>query len=108
MTWLAAMGVLHQYVFQNRLADFNNEAKRIDASWKSAKTTDDLGLMKEGDFLNRLQGISVLGKNQKAELVKALGLRNGCGHPNSLIIGHNVSAAHIETLLLNVFNKFHV
>ncbi len=32
--------------------------------------------------------------------------RNGCGHPNSLKIGANTAAHHIEILLLNVFQKF--
>ena len=64
-------------------------------------TTDDIGKMKEADFLERLAGIKVIGKNVKTQLVNGLNLRNGCGRPNSLKVGANVVAAHIETLLLN-------
>jgi hypothetical protein len=39
----------------------------------------------------------------KQELDTALQLRNGCGHPNSLKIGANKVAAHLETLALNVY-----
>lgn len=74
--------------------------------WKTAATSDDLGKMKEGDFLDRIEGISVIGKNAKAQLKAALDLLNGCGHPNSLKVGANKSAAHIETLLQNVFDPF--
>jgi len=43
--------------------------------------------MKESDFLDRLQAISVIGKSVKQELAKRLELRNSCGHPNTLTIG---------------------
>lgn len=106
MSWLAAIGVLHNEVAANHLLAFNAEAKKVDAKWKVAATTDDLGRMKEGDFLDRISTIGVIGKNVKAQLQGGLNLRNGCGHPNSLKVGPNVVAAHIEMLLLNVFDKF--
>ncbi|UWR70381.1 hypothetical protein K4K95_15410 [Phaeobacter inhibens] len=106
MSWLGAMDVLHKHVHEHHLSAFNAEAKRVNGKWKPAKTPDDLGRMGEADFLDRLAAISVLGKNSKEELQKALGLRNGCGHPNSLKVSSNKSAAHIETLLQNVFEKF--
>ena len=52
--------------------------------------------------------MSVIGKNTKTELLKALNLRNSCGHPNSLRISAHTAAAHLELLLLNVFDKFSV
>lgn len=106
MSWLGAMDVLHKHIHNKHLAAFNTEAKRVNGKWKPAKTPDDLGKMGEAEFLDRVAAISVLGKNTKEELQKALGLRNGCGHPNSLKVSANKSAAHIETLLQNVFQKF--
>lgn len=106
MSWLAAVGVLHKYVVENVLAEFNAEAKRVDPKWKDAKTADDIGRMKESDFLDRLVGLSLLGKNVKAELSECLTRRNGCGHPNSLKIGDNTVAHHLEILMLNVFEPF--
>ncbi len=67
---------------------------------------DDLGRMKESDFLERIATIGMVGRNVKTQLVVGLNLRNGCGHPNSLKVGANTVAAHIEMLLLNVFDKF--
>jgi hypothetical protein len=106
MSWLAAVHVLYQDIIYKHLGVFNDLASTIDAKWKKAKTMDDLGRMKESDFLDRLAGISVLGKNVKEQLKICLDLRNACGHPNSMKIGANTVARHIEILLLNVFTVF--
>lgn len=106
MSWLAAIGVLQRHVLSNHLNSFNAEAKRLDVKWKTAKTTDDIGRMREAEFLDRITAISMIGKNVKAELVTCLNRRNGCGHPNSLKIGANTVTHHIEVLLMNVFEPF--
>lgn len=107
MSWLGAVDVLHKHVHQNHLAAFNAEASRVNGkNWKTATSQDDIGKMNEGDFLDRIEALSIIGKSVKAELKKCLDLRNGCGHPNSLKVSVNKSAAHIETLLMNVFDKY--
>ncbi|MBA2125657.1 hypothetical protein DLM45_05390 [Hyphomicrobium methylovorum] len=106
MSWVGAMHVLHLHVHKHKLVAFNAEASRLDAKWKPAVSTDDLGLMKEFTFLERLAAISVIGKNVKDELQKGLKLRNACGHPNSMKVGPNMVAHHLEVLLLNVFKVF--
>lgn len=106
MSWLAAVHVLKKEVFDNHLAAFNAEALRVDSKWKVARTTDDLGLMIEAKFLDRLAAISIIGKNVKTELQNCLDRRNACGHPNSYKLGPNAVTHHIETLLQNVFQRF--
>ena len=106
MSWLAAVHVLQNHVVSNHLAAFNAEARRVSAKWKPANSADDLGRMREADFLERLAAVSVIGKNVKAELKACLDRRNGCGHPNSLKIGANTTTHHLEVLLLNVFKRF--
>jgi hypothetical protein len=106
MSWVAAVVVLQQEVLAKHLATFNAEVARIDKKWKPATTTDDIGKMREADFLDRLVGIKMIGKNVKIQLGNALDLRNGCEHPNSLKVGANLVAAHIEMLLMNVFDRF--
>ena len=106
LSWVGAVAVLHEHVFQNQLSTFNAEAFRRSQKWKTAKSTDDLGRMTEYEFLQVLESISLIGKNVKTELEGALKLRNGCGHPNSLALGEAKVAAHLETLLLNVFARF--
>ena len=106
LSWVGAVSVLYEHVVQNRLADFNAEANRRDVKWRTAKNEDDLSRMKEHDFLQVLEALSILGKNVKNELEGCLKLRNGCGHPNSLKLAESRCAAHIEVLVLNVFNVF--
>lgn len=106
LSWVGAVGVLYDYVVTNNLAAFNSEASRRDAKWKAAKTPDDLARMKEYDFLQVLESISVIGKNVKIELEGCLKLRNGCGHPSSLRVAEHRVNSHIETLVLNVYGKF--
>ncbi|MCJ7740317.1 hypothetical protein MUP32_03285 [Candidatus Microgenomates bacterium] len=106
LSWVGAIAVLYDYVIVNKLKEFNIEATRRDPKWKNAKVTDDLSLLKESEFLDILENISVIGNDVKKELKKCLDLRNSCGHPNSLVIADNRVAAHIEILVLNVFAKF--
>ncbi len=106
LSWVGAMSVLYDHVIAHKLADFNAEANRRDAAWRTAKKKDDLARMKEYDFLQVLSAISVIGKSVKEELESCLKFRNGCGHPNSLQIGEARVSAHIETLMLNVFSVF--
>lgn len=106
LSWVGAASLLYDYVFTNKLAEFNVEAARRDPKWKMAKIKDDLANLKEYDFLQILYSISIIGKSVKDELEGCLKFRNGCGHPNSLKIGENRVSGHIETLMLNVFSKF--
>ena len=103
LSWVGAIALLQTHVVNNRLAEFNAEARARNPKWKDALTADDVGLMTEDNFLDVLQAISVLGKNVKQELKKALTLRNGC---NSLKLAEHKVSAHIEDFVLNVFAVF--
>lgn len=106
LSWVGALSVLYEHVVSNHLSSFNAEALRRDPKWKEAKTSDDLARMKEHDFLQVAAGISIMGKSVKDELEVCLKLRNGCGHPNSLVVGEHKASAHIETLIQNVFTRY--
>jgi hypothetical protein len=106
LSWVGAMALLHDYAVSKHLANFNAEALKRNPKWKPAKSTDDLGKMNEAAFLEIAATISMIGKNVKNELDTCLKLRNSCGHPNSLKIGPNKVAAHLETLTLNVYAAF--
>jgi hypothetical protein len=106
LAWVGALAVLYEVVVATHLAAFNAEAQRRDVKWRPAKTADDLARMKEHDFLQIIETLSVIGKNVKTELENCLKLRNGCGHPNTLKVSDNKVAAHVETLVLNVFARF--
>ncbi len=106
LSWVGAVALLHNEIVAHHLAAFNTEALKRDAKWKPAKSGDDLGKMKEFTFLEVAESISLFGKNVKQDLETCLKLRNACGHPNSLKIGTNKVAAHLESLALNVYAVF--
>lgn len=105
-SWIGAISLLYEHVISVHLNAFNVEALRRNPKWVNAKNIDGLTRMGEYDFLQVLESISMIGKNTKNELEACLKLRNSCGHPSTLTIGEQKVAAHIEILLLNVFNKF--
>jgi len=106
LSWVGAMALLYERAVAKHLPSLNAEAVLRDAKWKAAKTTDDLGRMKEATFLEVAQSVGMFGKNVRQELEGCLKLRNSCGHPTSLKIGANKVAAHLETLALNVYAVF--
>lgn len=106
LCWVGAVAVLYDNVVSNHLSLFNAEASKRDVRWRAAKTPDDLARMKEHELLQVLAAISIIGKNVKDELEVCLKLRNGCGHPSSLVVGELKASAHIETLIHNVYSKF--
>jgi len=108
-SWVGAIAVLEDWVLKNQLAAFNAEATaRFGAKeWKRpAKAVSDFGRLREADFLLVLEAISLISKNVKQELEGCLRLRNSCGHPTALKVGEHKAAAHVETLLQNVYRVF--
>jgi hypothetical protein len=103
LSWVGAVALLHDAAVRKHLTAVNAEATKRDAKWKAAKSADDLSRMKESVFLEIAQAVGLIDKNVKQELDACLKLRNSCGHPNSLKIGANKVAAHLETLALNVY-----
>ena len=106
MSWIAAVYVLYKHVCAKHLDEFNTEARSKDAAWRDAKTTDDLGRMKEAVFLERIESLSIISRVVKDQLRICLNLRNSCSHPSSLEISPKITDAHFEILLENVFKKF--
>jgi hypothetical protein len=105
--WIAAVGVLYDFVLAHKLTEFNAAGvRKIQAKWKQVTSLDDLADLKEATFLELCEAASIFGKSIKQELENCLRLRNGCGHPNSLRIGDARVVTHIEQLILNVFEKY--
>lgn len=103
LSWVGAVSLLHDAAIRTHLPALNAEAVRRDPKWKAAKSAADLGRLKESVFLEIAQAVGLIDKNVRQELDACLKLRNSCGHPNSLKIGANKVAAHLETLALNVY-----
>ena len=106
MSWIAAIYVLQRHVFQHHLAKFNAEMLRVEKGWKDITVLEDFERIKERTFLDRSAHISIISTNVKKELVECLDRRNTYGHPSSARIGEHAAAHHVETLILNVFQRY--
>ena len=107
LSWVGAVAIMYDHVIQHQLSAFSTEwVKRNPSKNKPITSLDDLSDLQEDTFLDILHAISVIGKSVKDELKACLKFRNGCGHPNTLVIGQTRVAAHLETLINNVYLKF--
>jgi hypothetical protein len=107
LSWVGAVSILYDHVVRHVLAKFSGEwVRRNPKKNKPIISVDDLSDLKEDTFLDILHAISVIGKSVKDELKGCLKFRNGCGHPNTLVIGETRVAAHLETLINNVYKRF--
>lgn len=105
MSWIGAVALFQHHVVESHLDEFNEIANLKNRGWKAAKTTNDLGQMRESELLNRLSEISVIGNDVKNELMQCLNRRNSCSHPNDFVVGDQTSAYHLEVMINNVFAR---
>jgi hypothetical protein len=105
LSWIGAVSLIYEHVIANYLNAFNAEAIRRGKLKSAAKTPDDLATMKEGEFLDICETISVITKATKKELKTCLDRRNTAGHPNSHVFREPAVASHLDTLIAEVFQK---
>lgn len=102
--WVAAVHEIQERVWAaSNPAAITTAAESHNARVKACKKRDDLSEYNEDLLLQVAHDLGVLDKNQKAELIKALGLRNGSGHPNKLRPGEYRAKAHIEDIITMLF-----
>jgi hypothetical protein len=107
LSWVGAISILYDHVMQHALTKFSNEwVRRNPQKNKPIAAVEDFSELKEDTFLDVLNAISIIGKSVKDELKGCLKFRNGCGHPNTLVVGETRVAAHLESLINNVYTRF--
>jgi hypothetical protein len=114
LSWVGAAHILQEFVVTFHLAAFNSAAvarakKQSDPRRKQfipIRGIKDFWSVEESDMLQLCQDAGILDKAEKQELQARLDLRNRCGHPNAVVVAEHTVAAHIESLLLNVYSKY--
>lgn len=106
LSWIGAISVLRNYVYEHELDCFNNELSRRQPKSKTIRAESDFSDIRESVFLDVLAAIAVIDQDIKRQLKECLTLRNSCGHPNLLKVEHYRVSAHIEVLILHVFARF--
>ena len=79
---------------------------RPNRQWQTATTKDDLGRMKDHDFLEHLEAINVIGKNVKQVLQNDLLLRSVPAIRHRSKWTSTRAAGVMERLIMNIFQKF--
>lgn len=109
-SWVGAVWILQNWTIEKHLKGFNSAgSKRYGAGnypFKPLKNIEDFGRIKESDFIQLLEDISIIGKSLKKKLLQQLDLRNASGHPNTMIVDDHTTAAHVNFLVENVYRKF--
>ena len=107
MSWCGAMSVLQQYVYDRELDAFNVDALQNGILRSSAKSLADMrDISKESHFLESLARISIIDGATKRTLKRCLDRRNDVGHPSEVRLSDAAVADHLESLILNVFERF--
>lgn len=106
LSWIGAVAVLQNYVASTLLAEFNSDARSNGLLKRDARGASDFSRVKEADFLDSAERIGVLSNAVKKELKVCLDRRNNCGHPNDYVVTETAVAAHIESLIVHVFERY--
>lgn len=107
MSWCGAVSILQEHVFVHCLSDFNSDAVANRLLKAQAKSISDLrDVSKESQFIECLARISVIDDATKRALKRCLDRRNEVGHPSEVRVAEAAVADHIDTLILNVFQRF--
>jgi hypothetical protein len=108
MIWLLCIDHLQRYVEKYKLVDFNTAlAARTDAKGLQIQDQDDFGgIRDEHTFIEILRSANIVTKDVRKILDEALGFRNTCAHPNTIIVPATKAAAVIEDLVENVILKY--
>lgn len=102
--WVAAVHEIQERVWRaSNPGAITAAAQSHNPRAKVCKKRDDLSEYNEELLLQVAHDLGVIDKNEKAELIKALGLRNSSGHPNKLRPGEHRAKAHIEDIITMLF-----
>jgi len=110
LSWIAAVHHLQSFVWRkkNHLKSFNkvlpiNSPKN---SIKSITKIEDFSELNEELFILKLKEAKVIDKNIHKQLVVQLGVRNTCGHPNSVSISDSKVEAFVDDVIQNVLLRY--
>jgi hypothetical protein len=106
MTWLLTIDHLYNFVFNNKLVDFNNALTNTNHKPSKVTTINDLSEYKESIFIEICRSSHILTNDQRKLLIEKLDIRNSCAHPNNIIIREAKATSYIEDLIENIILVF--
>lgn len=106
ISWVGAVSILQDYIFNNRLDDFNTCGQSMYQKFKEIESLKDFTSLKEYDFIEIIGKMGVVDRNVKKILHQCLEDRNISGHPNEAVLGKQTALKIVEELINNVYKRF--
>jgi hypothetical protein len=107
MTWILTLDHLHNYIFSQKLKEFNQAlSKRKGIKINKIRTSDDFCELKESDFIEICRSAKIITPDVRKILDEKLGFRNSCAHPSGIKIKEAKATSFIEDLLDNVILEY--
>jgi integrase len=101
--WSGAIRTLHERAMKLGPRVVNAAILRQDGRARSVRKVDDFAWIKDRTFLDAAPDMGLLDKSQKGQLLRALELRNDCGHPAKYIAREAKTRSYIEDVVGIVF-----
>lgn len=109
MVWILTIYHLYEYIFNNKLTDFNvvlaaNTDKKVKI--KEITKIDDFTEIPESKFIEFMRSAKIISNDVKKILDTKLGTRNSYAHPSGISVSESKAIDFIEDLVENVILKY--
>lgn len=107
MVWTVAMHHLHEYIFTQKLSEFNTAlAKNPDKKLKVVVDRDDFSDLTEVKFIELMRSAGIISNDVRKLLDEKLGIRNSAAHPSGIkFSGHKATEFALD-LIENILLKY--
>lgn len=107
MVWVLTLDHFLNYVFANKLAEFNTAlAANPDKKVKVVTVIEDFEDLREAKIIELCRSAGIITNGVRKILDDALGTRNSAAHPSSVKVARSKAISVIEDLVTNVIKKF--
>lgn len=107
MSWTLTMHHLQTFIFQSKLADFNQAiAKNPDKKLRVISNMDDFSNLAESKFIELARSANILTNDIRKILDEKLGTRNTAAHPSIVVISQHKTTEFISDLVNNVLLRY--
>ena len=106
LSWALTIFHLQNYIFNNKLAEFNASLVRQNLKLKKIMKFDDFSDIKESKFIEVCRSAKLISNDVRKILDEKLGTRNTYAHPNEIKVSESKATSFTEDLVENVILKY--
>lgn len=107
LIWILTIDHLQNYIFGNKLNDFNEAlSKNPDKKISKVISYDDFGDLKESKFIELTRSAGIISNDVRKILDEKLGIRNSAAHPSAITFTEHKTTEFILDLINNVVLKY--